>query len=102
MDEKSDISIRLPKGTPTSKVVETLRMLCSLTSADIRRYAENGRPLLSCDDTDDEGIRKIIRLAHVLEEAGVTPEITEFGKRSNVASLKALLSLSDDAEEFAL
>ena len=73
MDEKSDISIRLPKGTPTFKVVEALRCRCSLTPQDIRRYAETGKPLLSCDDTDNEGIRKIVALAHVLEEAGAAP-----------------------------
>ena len=103
MDESLDISIRLPKGTPTPEVVEALRDRCSLTPADIRRYAETGKPLLSCDDTYGEGIRKIIRLAHVLEEAGAMPLIAEFGKPSSVSSLKALLSLADDEEgSFAL
>lgn len=80
MGESTDIAVRLPKGTPAARAVETLFALCSLTSAGTRRIAENGRPLLACDDTDNEGIRKIIRLGQELRQADAVPEITEFGK----------------------
>jgi len=69
MPSEQETGLLLPVGNPGAKVIALLRKLTSLSIAEIRQRATEGRPITGFNDQDKYGIRDDEVLLHSVRDA---------------------------------
>lgn len=99
----STYAIKLLEKAPSAKVISTVRKATGLPLSEIKSRAIEGRYILECDCSDDEGLRNIIDLFISLGGLNAPAELFWHDNPESIeVFVNILASHEDTAKELGL
>lgn len=89
-------SIKLPQESPSAKTISAVRKATGLSLADIKARASEGRYVIECDCSDDEGLRSIIELFKSLKDLDVAAELFWHNAPETIEVFENILASHED------